>query len=58
VRAEPPPAADRAIAGGRLVAVEPYPAQSLVTVRLQLADAAVATVTLWVGREHTVEDWT
>jgi hypothetical protein len=48
----------QAIAGGRLVAVESYPAQSLVTVRLQLADAAVATVTLWVGRGLTVEDWT
>jgi hypothetical protein len=47
----------QAIARGRLVAVEPYPAQYLVTVRLQLADAAVTTVTLWVSREHTVEDW-
>jgi hypothetical protein len=48
----------QAIAGGRLLAVESYPGEYLVTFRLQLADAAVATVTLWVSRELTVQDWT
>jgi hypothetical protein len=46
-----------AIAGGALLAVEPYPADYLVSFRVQLADATPATVTLWLTREYTVQDW-
>jgi hypothetical protein len=48
----------QAIADGALLAVEPYPSEYLVTFRLQLADASVATVTLWVSRQQAVQDWT
>jgi hypothetical protein len=48
----------QAVAGGSLVAVEPFPAEYLVTFRLQLADAAVATVTVWMSSGLSVQDWT
>ena len=48
----------RVIAGGALLAVEPFPSEYLVTFRLQLADASTATVTLWLDHDDAVQDWT